>query len=76
MSAILEQLCVNRLTIAERIALAQEILDSIAAEQPAPTLSEAKQQELTRRLADHKANPSDCVSWEEVEATALARFGK
>lgn len=76
MSPTLEQLGVDRMTVAERIALVQEILDSVAAEQPPPSLSEAKRQELDRRLADHAANPGDVVPWEEVEAAALARFRK
>lgn len=74
MTETLQQLGIDRMSIAERIALAQEILDSVAAEQPRPPLSEAKRRELERRLADHAANPSDSVSWEEVEASALARF--
>jgi putative addiction module component (TIGR02574 family) len=76
MTAILQQLGIDRMTVAERIALVQEILDSVAAEQPRPPLSEAKRRELDRRLADHAANPGDCVPWEEVEAAALARFGR
>lgn len=73
---VLQQLGIDRMTVAERIALAQEILDTVAAEQPCPPLSEAKRQELARRLADADANPDDGVPWEQVEATALARFGK
>lgn len=76
MSAMLLQLGVDRMTVAERIALAQEILDSVAADQSRPALSEAKKRELDRRLADHAANPQDAVPWEQVEAAALARFGK
>lgn len=76
MTAALQQLGIDRMTIAERIALAQEILDSVAAEQPRAPLSEAKRRELDRRLADHAANPADVVPWEEVEAAALARFGQ
>jgi putative addiction module component (TIGR02574 family) len=76
MTAILQQLGIDRMTVAERIALAQEILDTVAAEQPPPPLSEAKQRELDRRLADHQANPADVVPWEQVEAAALARFKK
>jgi putative addiction module component (TIGR02574 family) len=64
------------MTIAERIALAQEILDSVAAEQSCAPLSEAKRRKLDRRIADDAANPGDSVSWEEVEAAALARFAK
>ena len=72
----LEQLGIDRLTTAERLALAQEILDSVAADQPHPPLSDAKRQELDRRLADAVANPADGVTWEQVEAAALARFGR
>jgi putative addiction module component (TIGR02574 family) len=76
MTAILQQLGIDRMTVADRIAMDQEILDSVAAEQPAPPLSEAKRRELDRRLADHAANPTDVVSCEEVEAAALARFAR
>jgi putative addiction module component (TIGR02574 family) len=76
MSPTLEELGVNRLSIQQRIALAQEILDSVAAEQAISPLSEAKRTELQRRLANHAANPDDVVTWEQVEADALARFGK
>ncbi len=47
----LEQLGIDRLTTAERLALVQEILDSVAADQPRPPLSDAKRQELDRRSA-------------------------
>ncbi len=68
----LEQLGIDRLTTAEPLAPAQEILDSVAADQPRPPLSDAKRRELDRRLAD----PADGVPWEQVEAAALARFGR
>jgi putative addiction module component (TIGR02574 family) len=76
MSPIPEQLGIERMSPAERIALAQEILDTVAAELPRPGLSEAKKRELDRRLADHSANPDDCVPWWEVEAAARSRYGK
>jgi putative addiction module component (TIGR02574 family) len=76
MTGILERLGIDRMTVVERIALAQEILDSVAAEQPRAPLSEAKRRELDRRIADETANPGDGVSWEEVEAAALARFAR
>src|SRR3954470_12342308 len=76
MTAILRQLGIDQMTVGERIALAQEILDSVAAEQPRAPLSEAKRSELQRRLADEAANPADAIPWEEVEAAALARFGQ
>lgn len=70
----LEQLGIDRMTVAERLALVQEILDSVAADQPRPPLSDAKRQELDRRLADHLANPDDVVPWEQVKSEALARW--
>ena len=75
MSALLERLGIDRMTVPERIALAQEILDSVAADQTRAPLSEAKRRELDRRLADVAAHPDDGVPWEEVEAAALRRFG-
>ncbi len=76
MTAILVRLGIDRMTVVERIALAQEILDSVAADQPRAPLSESKRQELDRRIADEVANPGDGVPWEEVEAAALARFAR
>ncbi len=73
---VLQQLGIDRMTVGERIALAQEILDSVAADQPRMPLSEAKRQELDRRLADLAADPDDGVPWEEVEAAALKRFNR
>lgn len=72
----LEQLGIAQLTVAERLALVQEILDSVAAEQPHAPLSDAKRQELQRRLADHLATPDDVVPWEQVKAEALSRWAK
>lgn len=76
MTSVLRQLGIERLSVGERLALAQAILDSVAAEQPLPPLSEAKRRELDRRVADADANPGDGVPWAEVEAAALARFGR
>jgi len=76
MTPTLEDLGIHRLPIEQRIALAQEILDSVEAEQAPGPLSEAKRQELKRRLEAHAANSQDVVPWEQVEAEALARFKK
>lgn len=76
MSAMMERLGIDRMTVAERIALAQEILDSVAADQPPAPLSEVKRRELDLRLADAEANPGDVISWEVVAADALRRFAR
>jgi putative addiction module component (TIGR02574 family) len=74
MSSTLQRLGIDRMTIAERIALVQEILDSVASDQPRDTLSEAKRAEIDRRLVQHEADPTEGVPWSEIESAALARF--
>ena len=74
MAPILHALGIDRMSVADRIALATAIWDSIAAEPHAPLLTEPQRLELERRLADHAANPDDVVPWELIKAEALARF--
>jgi putative addiction module component (TIGR02574 family) len=74
MAPTLQALGIDQLSIEDRIALAQAIWDSIAAEPHPPLLTEAQRLELERRLADHQANPADVVPWEQVKAEELARF--
>jgi putative addiction module component (TIGR02574 family) len=52
----------DQLSAPERLALAQDLWDSVAAE------------EVDRRLAAHRADPQAAVSWNQVEAEALARL--
>lgn len=73
MSATLKSLGLDRLSRAERLALVQELWDSIAAEAP-PLLTEAQCQELDRRVAEDDASPNDVIPWEEVQARTQARF--
>jgi putative addiction module component (TIGR02574 family) len=65
----------RELSIDERLQLVEAIWDSIA-ESAALPLTEAQKAELDRRLADHEANPSDVVSWNEVKASVLAHIGR
>ena len=74
MPPTLEALRIDRMSVEDRIALAQAIWDSIAAEPHAPMLTDAQRQELQRRLDDHAAHPDDVVPWEQIKAEALARF--
>ena len=61
------------LSVPERIELVQTILDSIANDAAKPELSDELKAELDRRLAKMEANPNGGVSWDVVEAAALAR---
>jgi len=61
------------LSIQDRIRLVQAILDSIAAEQDYPDLTDSQKQELDRRIDDYEANPDNVLTWEEVKASVKAR---
>jgi putative addiction module component (TIGR02574 family) len=55
-----------QLSIDERIQLAQDIWDSIAAVPEAIALTDAQREELDRRLAAYEANPDEGIPWEEL----------
>jgi len=54
-----------QLSVDERIQLAQDIWDSIAAIPEAVVLTEEQRQELDRRLAAYDENPDEGIPWEE-----------
>ena len=64
---------ITALSIEDRIHLVQAIWDSVAAEQTYPDLTEAQQQEIDRRIADHEANPDNVLTWEEIKASLRKR---
>ena len=72
----MQSLGIDQLPRDVRVALVQEIWDSIAAESSVVPLSETQRAELERRLADDEANPEDVTPWEQVEADILARLRK
>lgn len=73
MSRTLHDLGIDQLSIEARLALAQEIWDSVAQELEHEPLTPVQREELDRRLADSIARPDAVVPWEEVKARALAR---
>jgi putative addiction module component (TIGR02574 family) len=76
MAATLQALGIHLLTVDERIALVQQIWDSIAADADRRPLTEPQRQELERRADDDDANPGDTVPWEHVKAEALRRWSR
>lgn len=67
---------IDRLPVEQRIALAQELWESIEAEPHPPLLTEPQRQELERRIADHQANPDDVIPWENIKRDAEVRYGR
>ena len=73
MSLMLKSMGIDRLSVAERILLVEEIWDSIAMEEGEIPFSEEQQQDLERRLAAHEADPKAGSSWEVVKARLQSR---
>ncbi len=74
MSPSLEALGIDRMSVADRLALAEAIWDSITPQIEAAPLTDAQKVEIDRRLAAHRANPQAAIPWEQVEAAAFARL--
>ena len=56
-----------QLTVAERIQLAEDIWDSVAAFPEAIPLTDSQKEELDRRLQAYAENPSEGISWDELK---------
>jgi putative addiction module component (TIGR02574 family) len=69
----LQELGIDRLSAADRVALAEAIWDSVVQEVEQAPLAEDQRKELERRLADSIARPDAVTPWEVVKARALAR---
>jgi putative addiction module component (TIGR02574 family) len=63
------------LSPAERIQLAEELWDSVAAEpENLPPLTPEQIEEIERRLAEHERDPGRAMPWEEVRQRIWSRF--
>lgn len=60
-----------QLSVADRIRLAEEIWLSIPEEQAYLPISEARAQELERRVAEYDADPNSGQSWQDVKDELL-----
>ncbi len=54
----------RRLTVTERIQLAQDLWDSVADAEELLEITEAQRTELDRRLEAHREKPSAAIPWE------------
>lgn len=71
MSTTMKALGLERLSPAERIRLAGELWDSVAAEQGISYLSDEHRADLQRRLDEYRGNPLAGSPWNEVKARLL-----
>lgn len=61
------KLGIDQLSIDARLALVEEIWDSILANPDLPQLSEEQQRLLDTRMADLDANPGNVLTWDEIK---------
>ena len=67
MSPSAKSLGIDRLSLAERILLVEEIWDSIADEAKTLEVPQSHKDELERRLAARGADPESGLSWDDVK---------
>jgi putative addiction module component (TIGR02574 family) len=58
----------DKLSVDDRLALVEEIWDSIAADPESVPVTDAQKQDLQARLDAYKENPKAGSPWEEVKA--------
>ncbi len=67
---------ISKMSVAERIQLAEDLWDSVAAETGDLPLTDAQRAELERRLDDFERNPDAGESWDVVRARIQKRLTK
>ncbi len=55
------------MSVAQRILLAEDLWDSVAADQEALKITQAQCDVLDERLQNHRAHPQENKSWEDVK---------
>lgn len=73
MPVTMQSLGIDRLGAADRLALVEEIWDSLAATPEAVPITDAQKADLQRRLDAYKDNPKAGSPWEEVKARLQGR---
>ena len=58
---------IGGLSVAERLALVEEIWETISDDPSAVPVSEVQLAEARRRLATHDADPSSAIPWDQAE---------
>jgi len=61
----------SRLTVAERIQLAEDLWDSLAEAPEVLAVTDAQWAELDRRLEAHRTDPEATIPWESLRQELL-----
>jgi putative addiction module component (TIGR02574 family) len=68
MSTTLETLGIERIRVAERLKLIEEIWETIENSSDQIPFTDAQREELDRRLQAHESNPAAGSTWEQVRS--------
>jgi putative addiction module component (TIGR02574 family) len=63
----LKSLGIDKLSVDDRLALIEELWESLSDTEASVSLTHAQRDELDRRLADHLSRPTDGISREELQ---------
>jgi len=74
MGQALHTLGIDSMSVEDRIALVQDIWDSVAIEAGLVPPSPAEMAELDRRLDEDDATPDNTASWETIKSEAAKRW--
>ena len=74
MGQALHKLGIDSMSIEDRIALVQDIWDSVAVEAGLLLPGTAEMDELNRRLDEDDADPADTIDWNTIKTEANARW--
>lgn len=70
----IQELGIDRLSVADRIALAQEIWDSVADSVQSTPPNAAEAAELDRRLAEDDSTPEAAIDWQQIRSAAQSKW--
>ena len=59
---------IRKLSVPDRVRLAQDIWDSLQPSAEQLPLTEAQRRIIGERLAEHDADPSTAISWDELRS--------
>ena len=74
MTPTLHDLGIDQMSLEDRLSIAQQIWDTVAADLEQQPLTAAQRTELERRVALADANPDEAIPWETIRAEARARW--
>ncbi len=74
MGQALHALGIDQMSVNDRIALVQDIWDSVAIDAGLLPPSAAEKMELDRRIAEDDVESDDVVAWKTIKAEAQTRW--